>query len=519
MSYLDHSLALWTLLSGLILHLLYCRATRSRLPLPPGPRKLPLVGNIFDMPPAFEWETYAEWGRKYDSDVIHLNLAGQSVVVLLSYTAMVDLLEKRSALYSDRPQLTMYFDLVGWNFNFALMRYGDKWRAHRRLFNQKFNQTGSVKFRPKEMIVTHTLLSRLLRTPDDFEHHLKLMAGELIVSATYGFHPQPVDDPYISLSERGIEAGTDAVIPGRFFVDTFPLLKHVPDWFPGAGLKRQAKEWRAVVEEFREVPFAEVKRQVASGTAPHSFTADCLQNLPVPASPDSRAQEKIIKATAASLYLAGSHTTLTVLLTFILAMLTNPAAQRRAQAEVDSVTGRARLPEFADEEAMPYVTALIREVLRWQPVLPMGLPHVLRVEDEYRGWRLPANTIFIPNVWSVFRDETMYPESAAFKPERFLTPDGKQLNPGVRDPQAAFGFGRRICPGRYLANSSIFILVSSILASFDIRKADGDNEATYEYMSGLLHAPLPFRCSIRPRSAEAVALIEEAIAAQDEVAL
>ncbi|KAJ6516742.1 hypothetical protein C8R47DRAFT_1088182 [Mycena vitilis] len=57
------------------------RTPHPKLPLPPGPRKLPLVGNLFDLPPAFEWKTYLEWSRKYNSVIIHLDLAGTSLIV------------------------------------------------------------------------------------------------------------------------------------------------------------------------------------------------------------------------------------------------------------------------------------------------------------------------------------------------------------------------------------------------------------------------------------------------------
>jgi len=106
----------------------------------------------------------------------------------------------------------------------------------------------------------------------------------------------------------------------------------------------------------------------------------------------------------------------------------------------------------------------------------------------------------------------MYPEPHVFKPERFLTPDGK-LNPQVKDPEAPWGFGRRICPGRKMANSTMFINIASILATFEITTAIDSKgrpiEPSAEYGSGMLRYPKPFECNIKPRGAQAAALISE----------
>ncbi|KAJ7146857.1 cytochrome P450 [Mycena epipterygia] len=485
--------------------------TRSRLPLPPGPRKMPIVGNIFDLPPGFEWKTYKDWSRQYNSDIIQLDLAGTSVIVLSSLEATADLLEKRSSIYSDRPSLPMFLDVMEWTFNLGLMKYGESWRTHRRLFSQGFNVINSQNFCPKELAATHGLLRRLLDTPDAFRDHLRQMAGEIIMSVAYGIDVLPVNDPYITLAEQAVVAGAQAGVPGRFLVDSIPLLKHVPDWFPGAGRKRQGKEWKKVARALEDVPFAEAKRQFAAGTAGHSFTAESLRILSE--SSNNYYQEETISATAASMYVAGADTTVTALSTFFLAMLANPEAQRKAQMEIDAVIGQGQLPDFNDEQSLPYVSAVVKEVLRWKPVTPIGVPHFLPVEDEYRGYRLPAGSIIIGNVWAILQDEEMYPDPTAFKPERFLR-DGK-LNPDVRDPQAAFGFGRRICPGRHMAMSSVWITVVSILAVFDIQKAVGEDgktiEPSYEYSPDLISAPLPFKCSIKPRSKDAMALIESIV--------
>ncbi|KAJ7226387.1 cytochrome P450 [Mycena rebaudengoi] len=490
---------------GAALYQALSRRNHSTLPLPPGPRKLPLVGNLLDIPADFAWEKYMEWSKEYNSDILHLNLAGQSVIVLSSLEATEALLEKRSALYSDRSDLPMVNDLMGWDFNVAFMKYGDTWRANRRLLRQAFTPAN---YQPLELAATRTLLGRLLDSPDAFYDHLRQMAGEIIMSMAYGIDVLPSDDPYVALADKGVHSLVVAFV-NRYLVDMFPALKYVPKWFPGAEFQRKAEEWRKLARAMVDMPYTETKRQMECGIAPRSFTSDALHTLRE-SDGGSYYGEEDIKASAGTMFSAGADTTVSALSTFFLAMLANPEAQRKAQAEVDAVTGGKYLPDFDDEANMPYVSALVKEVLRWKNVTPIAVPHFLATEDEYRGYRLPAGSIVIGNTWAILHDELMYPDPYAFKPERFLL-DGK-ANPAVKDPDcAAFGFGRRICPGRHLARSSIWSVVASILATFNIDKAVDEAghviEPTFEYLTALVSAPLPFKCSITPRSNEAVRLI------------
>ena len=77
-------------------------------------------------------------------------------------------------------------------------------------------------------------------------------------------------------------------------------------------------------------------------------------------------------------------------------MAKEPAVQRKAQQELDLVIGGARLPTMDDISSLPYVQAILLEVTRWMPVVPMGIPHRAMVDDEYRGMHIPAGCMIIP---------------------------------------------------------------------------------------------------------------------------
>ena len=93
---------------------IYLRVSRSRKYdsirlYPPGPKPLPLVGNVLDIPTSHEYFTYTKWGRKY-GDVVYVNALGKHLIILNSAKAANELLEQRSAIYSDRPYLPMMHD-------------------------------------------------------------------------------------------------------------------------------------------------------------------------------------------------------------------------------------------------------------------------------------------------------------------------------------------------------------------------------------------------------------------------
>ncbi|KAF8199316.1 cytochrome P450 [Mycena galopus ATCC 62051] len=447
--------------------------------------------------------TAALW---FNSGIIHLTLAGTSVVVLSSFDATEALLENRSSIYSDRPNFPMVKDLMGWNF-LGIMKYGDEWRANRRLLNQEFTMGDFHAIHGTESVAAHMLLRRLLSHPSGFLSHLRQMVGEVIISAVYGIDTLPVNDPYIALVEDAMKSFSDAMVPGRFLVDSIPILKYVPEWFPGADFKRIAREGRKLAEAVRDVPFSETKRQMASGVSKPCFVVNALRGLE---SGEIYYDESAVRNTAVNVYLAGADTTVSALSTFFLAMLANPEAQRKAQLEIDLVVGRGNLPDFIHRKAMPYVAAVVKEILRWKNVGPVGVPHSIVDEDEYLGYRIPAGSLVVGNIWAILHDEVMYPDPHVFKPERFLL-DGK-LNPEVRDLQCAFGFGRRICPGKDMATSSIWITVVSVLAMFNITKEVGKDgqiiEPSYEYEGGMVLAPVPFKCTITPRSQDAINTIQ-----------
>jgi len=254
-----------------------------------------------------------------------------------------------------------------------------------------------------------------------------------------------------------------------------------------------------------ETPYKLTKRQMAAGTARSSFLSNLLEGGKLSADDLHN-----IKWSAASLYSGGADTTVSAIYSFFLAMTLFPEAQKKAQAEIDVVIGNDRLPSFSDRTQLPYVEALAMEVLRWHVVGPLAIPHQVLEDDVHEGFFIPRGSLVVANIWAMMRDERVYSTPSQFNPERYIPAAGNELQ---QDPRTVcFGFGRRVCAGLKLADASLWISCAMSLAVFDITKAVENGveiRPMVDSTPGTISHPVPFKCSIKPRSSKATALIQQ----------
>ncbi|KAI0824885.1 cytochrome P450 [Trametes gibbosa] len=505
---------------GLVFLWLAWRLTRCRnrtmCSSPPGPGGWPFVGVAHQIPNDRQWLKFHEWIARY-GDVVSTTAMGRPTLILGSVRAANDLLDSEGAIYSDRPNAVMAGELVGWDRGLGYAHGPDnpRFREFRRLFQQFIGpracQDPHILAMQEEE--THRLMLRFLRDPGNFYRHPRESTGALILRLAYGYEVarDQDQDPLVQVVEVAMQGFAKASEPGAFLIDSFPVLRHVPEWLlPNGGFKALARRMRKELDEMYDRPFAFVKEQMESGKAPSSFTSSYLEEKRAP----TVADEELIKAAAASLYSGGADTTPSSMTALILAMTLWPAVQARAQKELDAVVGPSwtRLPTFADRARLPYINSVILEVLRWNPAVPLGLAHRLTQDDVYRGWYIPKGTIVWANIWSMLQDPAVFPEPKQFRPERYLNTDGSlRVLERHEDPSViGFGFGRRVCPGMFFAMNSIFIGVATLLYLFEIKmKRDEKGEEIVPEVDfrGFISHPVQFTCDIRPRSEEAAELI------------
>jgi len=219
------------------------------------------------------------------------------------------------------------------------------------------------------------------------------------------------------------------------------------------------------------------------------------------------------------MYGASAETTTSSMKWWMLAMVAFPETQRRAQAELDAVVGRSRIPSFSDLHGLPYLRAMVKEILRWRSILPVGIPHRSLEDDWYEGMFIPKGTMCLVNVGLCNQDPAIYGDDATqFDPSRHLNPDGT-LAPSPPDTQdeghVVYGFGKRMCVGRHVANDTMFIAFAVLLWASEIVPAKDESGQDIpvdvdDYLdNGMLHLPLPFSCKITPRFPEVTDILRE----------
>jgi len=256
------------------------------------------------------------------------------------------------------------------------------------------------------------------------------------------------------------------------------------------------------------LPYEMVKSDMAKGKAPESFLRSALEEAH-----QDPTQEELAKWAAASLYSGGADTTVSSTTSFWLAMSLHPEVQVKARSEIDQKIGTNRLPNYKDRESLPYLNALVKELLRWNPATPLGVPHRSTEDQVVAGQTIPKGSVFVANIWGMGHDEQSYQEPQKFEPERFLGADDIASPPTT---SISFGFGRRVCPGRELADASLWITCAIALATVNIGKpfdADGKEIKPEDivYSSSVISHPPKFQCRVEPRSKVAYEMLERAL--------
>ncbi|KAK9446516.1 cytochrome P450 [Limtongia smithiae] len=484
---------------------------RKWLRMPPGPLPLPFLGNKLSLPASKPWVQFEQWARIY-GPIFTIWIGRRPTVIISDPTVAVELMEKRSAKYSSRPRFVAMGELFSDMSSILVQPYGKKWSMYRKLLHQGLTPSALRLYKPVQTAEASRLCYQLLCNPGDWEMLLDRFTAGIVFVVSYGHRIDSMDAKVIRKQFEVMQYMASLNVPGAYLVESLPFLKYLPTviapWkqeIIDHGLEQARESINLLNSVRRDIANAE-----ATGTPIQESLAKLLLETRASAAPGMNERE--FASIPLSLFGAGSDTTASTLCSAFLALVTHPEALRAAQAELDAVVGSERSPTYEDEPRLPYLKALIKEVLRWRPVAVLGgTPHASTEDDYYEGFYIPAGTTVLGNTWAINLNEEYYPNPHHFNPKRFLGDEGalaseksdmergRKTHP-AKSGHSSFGWGRRICPGADIAMNNLVIALGKLLWAFDILAIPGYKYDIFAYTEGFNIRPLHFECVIKPRS-------------------
>ncbi|EMD60309.1 hypothetical protein GGP41_008314 [Bipolaris sorokiniana] len=480
------------------------------LRMPPGPTPLPFLGNKLQLPKSKPWIQFQEWSKIY-GPMFTIWIGRKPTIVISDPDIAVELMEKRSAKYSSRPRMVAMGEILWDNASILVQPYGKEWSVRRKLLHQALTPKALRLYKPVQTAEASRLCSQLLESPASWEKLLERFTSSIVFCVAYGHRIDSLNAHVIHQRFKFMHVAASLNVPGKYLVESFPILKHIPDMLAPwkADIKSRGREEAAANMALVETVRSDLAKAKSQGKdIPDSL---CKLLLELRKQEDIPLSDRDFSYIPASLFGAGSDTTASTLCTAFLALITHPETLRAAHKELDEFIGPNRTPTFEDEPHLPYIRALVKEVLRWRPVAVLGgTPHASTEDDYYNGHYIPSGTTVIGNSWAINLNDEYYPNPHHFDPKRFLD---ETLAQRAKDPtrvsgkphpaktgHSSFGWGRRICPGAHLAENSLFIALAKILWAFDILPKPGVRYDIFNYTEGFNIRPRKFECEIRVRS-------------------
>ncbi|OOF98704.1 hypothetical protein ASPCADRAFT_2139 [Aspergillus carbonarius ITEM 5010] len=424
--------------------------------------------------------------------LVTLRFGPQLAISVGSFDIAQELLAKRGAIYSSRPRYIIASERMTAGFNSTIMPYGKKWQNQHRIMNSMLDSGMVHRYHVLDDMESKQTLVELLAT-NDFEASLSRYASSILMTLGYGIRLEDThsDIPakISQLNSRPFEAISNSFYQG---VELFPILDKLPGFL--APWKQFAADVERQTTEFHMKHF-----EIAKSRSTWNWVQSALHSKA-----GSEVSSKELAYIVGTLQQGGIEAMLTVLRLLIKAIVLHPHCLEEAQRELDRVVGPDRLPSFDDLPQLSYIKAMMNEAMRWQPPAPLALPHATTQNDEYDGYHIPNGTIIIPNIWVMSFNPEIFPDPQEFKPERWIQ------NPDLE--HSPFGFGRRICPGRYMGSNSIFILMARLMWAYNITYAQKDGKRIdidpWDLEIGFTATSRPFEASFKVRSPEKQSIIE-----------
>ena len=456
--------------------------------IPPGPRfTLPFAGNFPLLIGGDVIGAFRKLRQKH-GDVFSLYLGKDLNIVLNGHKVLNEAAVTNGNVFSGRPSV-LANDATGGKQGIN-MAEGNLWRSQRQFTHARLREFGFGKasFEIKVLKEVECFINVLKEKdgrPTDIKKYIHACVANVISSIVCG-QRHGFDDIQFQQHINDFETITKHVLKVSVWLSIAPFLKYVPgdplcmNVMKSDHLKRMAY-YRDIYEEHvrnlddkNPKDFFDMFIIEMSKENDPNFTVDQLSMI------------------ARDLFGAGIETTATTIRWAVLYLLKYEDIKIKLQSDIDNKIPDNRFPCLEDKAKLPYVEAFIMEVQRCASVVPLAIPHAVTSDDVvFHGYRIPKDTPVLFNLDSVLKDPGIFENPLQFNPERFIDADGNVFRPKEFIP---FGIGRRICLGEAVAKMELFLFLTAMIKQFDFVLPEGESVPDLEGITGLTHAPKPFKC-------------------------
>ncbi|KAK7168283.1 hypothetical protein R3I94_002362 [Phoxinus phoxinus] len=457
------------LLLLLVVYLLFFKSQRDENE-PPGPKPLPLLGNLLMLDINKPHLSLCEMAKQF-GPVFTVYLGPKKVVVLAGYKTVKQALVNYADEFGDREITPLFHDFTkGHGIIFA---NGESWKEMRRFALTNLRDFGMGKRQIEEKIIEETChlreeFEKFEGKPFETTQLMNYAASSVICAIVYGRRFEYTDPHLRSMVDRANESvrlsGTASVQLYNMFPFLGPWLKNWRQLMKN--LELDIKEISELVSSLRQSLNPQDLRGIVDSFLIRKQTAEESGEK------NSLFHKENIVYTIGNLFIAGTDTTSTTVRWSLLLMAKYPHIQDRVQEEIDQMIG-GRQPVTEDRKNLPYTDAVIHETQRLANIVPMSIPHMTSCDVHFNGYFIKKGTCIFPLLMSVLWDEDEWETPHTFNPGHFLDERGRFIK---RDAFLPFSAGRRACPGESLARMEFFLFFTSLLQYFRFTPPPGVSE-------------------------------------------
>ncbi|XP_032822975.2 cytochrome P450 2J4-like [Petromyzon marinus] len=486
------SLSTCLLFLATFLLLLQWRKVQRPRGFPPGPRALPLLGNLGSLPTQEPGTALHKLSKRY-GDVYSLLLGRELCVVINGFDAVRDALVNHAKEFAGRPWMAIVSKITQ-GLGIITAGYNHSWKQQRRFALSTLRNFGLGKKSLEEKINEEVaiLVQTFRESGDTFDPHFSInnAVSNIICSIVFGNRFDYDDKRFRNLLHLFAE---NFRIEGGWRGKICIFMPWLEDW-PGPHqlIFRNADKVNLFFQErIRE------HRQTREAGQPRDLIDAYLDEMEKESQdPESTFTDGNLLNVVGDLFIAGTETSSTTLRWALLYMMAYPQIQERCQREIDEVIGGDRSPNTTDRANLPYTDAVIHEAQRMANVAPLGVLHSTTTDVKFRGYDIPKGTKVLLNLTSVLHDETQWKTPNEFNPDHFLDNTGQFVKP---DAFLAFSAGPRVCLGENLARMELFLFFTSLLQRFKFHWPDATSRPNFVAAEGLSRAPVFYKLGVRPR--------------------